>query len=421
MPRWPLLALIPLCACVDKASGDSGDPAVSWYVDIEPLVQKSCASCHDGAGVGKVNLTDAATAQSMADVMAGYVSAGLMPPPSSDPDCRSYGGDERMTLTEDEKALISAWAEAGAPLGDPDNAPAPVTWGTRIDDPDVVLTMPIAHELQVDLDGNEYFCTVVDNPLDEDAWITGLDVAIGNASVAHHMLLVVDEGGDAGDAYGDTDGSDGFDCRNPIMENDWRVLHAWAPGMDATLLPEGTGLPIEAGAQIVIQMHYFALGDTGGTLDQSGYKLKLTTDRPDVEINMDAIGPAGFRISAGEAEHTETDSYLNEYLDVTAFGVFPHMHLLGTSYKNWITESDGSETCMVEGDYSFDHQAFYIFDEPVLLGVGDTWNGSCTWDNSTSNPNQYNDPPEDVRYGEGTNQEMCYFLTYYAVGDHTSR
>ena len=45
---------------------------------------------------------------------------------------------------------------------------------------------------------------------------------------------------------------------------------------------------------------------------------------------------------------------------------------------------------------------------------GDTVKVTCTWDNSAENPNQQNDPPVDVGFGEHTDDEMCFGFTYVA-------
>ena len=43
---------------------------------------------------------------------------------------------------------------------------------------------------------------------------------------------------------------------------------------------------------------------------------------------------------------------------------------------------------------------------------GDVVTVNCQWDNSATNPNQPHDPPQDVVFGEGTGDEMCYAFTY---------
>jgi hypothetical protein len=56
-----------------------------------------------------------------------------------------------------------------------------------------------------------------------------------------------------------------------------------------------------------------------------------------------------------------------------------------------------------------------MFPEPVHLTSDMTVTASCTWDNSASNPDQLHDPPVDVRWGERTDEEMCFMLSYASV------
>jgi hypothetical protein len=173
---WTVLALL-IGACAHEDLPPPPPPAATWHRDIAPLVQRSCSSCHDGAGVGGLALTEPEVARAFADRMAERVIQGEMPPPVADPDCRPYEGAERMTLTPDERALFAAWAEAGAPAGDPAQAPSPRDWDTHITQP---------------------------------TWITGLETEPGNASVVHPMELYKDMSGDTGARYGATDPSKGL-------------------------------------------------------------------------------------------------------------------------------------------------------------------------------------------------------------------
>ncbi len=409
------LAPLLLVACSGKDAGvdDSAAADVTWYEDVEPLVAEHCASCHGPDGVAGLDLTDPATAQANADLMLGMVSAGLMPPPSADPTCRPYDNDDAMTVDAGELATLQAWVEEGAALGDPEDAQEGPGSVMRIEDPDVTLTMPFAYTPKLDGDGNEYWCVELENTLSETVWISGIDVSLGNTAVVHHMLLMKDENGDAGSEYGGVDPSEGFVCRDPMMEDDWTILHAWAPGMGATMLPEGTGMELAPGDQIILQMHYFWEGDSAPDPDQSSYLLTVSTEAPDATIEVYPVGPDHFTIPAGEADYEVYAELPWTYdLDITLYGVFPHQHLLGTRYEANLEKSDGSTDCLVRGDWDFHHQAFYMYDEPAVLSQGDTLAGSCWWDNSADNPDQYNDPPQDIEWGEGTNQEMCYFLFY---------
>ena len=87
------------------------------------------------------------------------------------------------------------------------------------------------------------------------------------------------------------------------------------------------------------------------------------------------------------------------------------MHVLGTAYE-MKTENE----CLVASDrYDFDNQLTYMFDQPIFLAPETKFSLSCTWDNSTNNPNLIIDPPVDVGYGERTDEEMCYVFTLASI------
>ena len=397
-----------LLACATGTATDSADaqidPSVpTWGADVAPIVERSCSGCHHEGGLGTGDFTTYAAARPMAGAMASALGASRMPPPAMDPTCRSYVGHERLVLTAEETALVTAWAEGGAPEGDPIDALTPPS--ISLDGADVEVTLPIAHTVAPDTDGNEYHCQVLENPFTEPTYITGFDVLVDQPAVVHHTLLAIDYGGDAGAGSGESDLTDGWDCRNPIAEDDWGILHAWAPGMEPTAFEDG-GLLVNPGDQIVLQMHYYAKPSDVGTIDQSGYRFR-TAPKVTHTIAMAPMGPTGFRIAAGEVEDA-TEDYLNDYnVDITVYGVFPHMHTLGQGYESTLQNADGSTTCLARANaWDFGHQMTYLYDEPAIWHKGETLTTRCTYDNTTDST---------VTYGEGTNQEMCFFLFYYGV------
>jgi hypothetical protein len=175
------------------------------------------------------------------------------------------------------------------------------------------------------------------------------------------------------------------------------------------------GMKVEPGDQIILQMHYFQSG-SAEQQDQSAYALK-TTESVNRQVMMYPYGPTDFKIPAGEEAHSATAEMTNPYADLRILGVFPHMHWLGTGYASTISNTDGEQVaCLAQADrYDFDFQSTFMFKEPVVWKLGDTVHTTCTWDNSEDNPNQFNDPPEDIGFGEGTNEEMCFFLYYFTL------
>src|SRR5579863_3489611 len=70
------------------------------------------------------------------------VRARKMPPWFADPCCGHFANDP--SLSPHQLATLSAWAEGGAPAGNPRDAPPPPHWaeGWNIPQPDLVLRMP---------------------------------------------------------------------------------------------------------------------------------------------------------------------------------------------------------------------------------------------------------------------------------------
>jgi len=384
----------------------------TWYQDVRPVVFDACASCHNGEGIGPGDFQTYAGAFEGRDLISAYLAGGLMPLPSADPECRPYKGHERMRLSDEDRAMLIDWASGDALEGDAETATEAEIFSGVLADADVIMPMPFEHTITPDDDGGEYFCMTPENPFDEPTYVTGFDVELGNQEVVHHMCLFVDFRGNAGESYGVDDTSEGFQCADPIIEDDWLPLHCWTPGMEPVEFPEDMGLFVAPQYQLVLQMHYFVEGDAPQT-DLSTYKFRT---QPSVsrEVWMEIDGPEDFQIPAGDSEHSDHAYWRNNDTDYEILGAFPHMHKLGSGYHSWIEAPDGTEDCLVQGEYDFDHQMTYMLEEPLDFPKGSKIGVECTWDNSASNPDQPSDPPQDVTWGEGTTEEMCYLLYYLA-------
>lgn len=396
----------------DTGGGDdtaTADP--TWYHDVQPVVQRVCGRCHVEGGVA-TSLMDAEDAIRLAPLMSAYVQAGTMPPPAPAADCQPYEAGERFAITDDEKALIVAWAEAGAPAGDPSTEVrwegAPLTLAPF--DAELRATVPYAPDF--DGDGNDYRCFLLDVGNSAATFVTGMEAMVDNAAIVHHVVLF-----DAHGRLGAADGYDpslGFPCSG-VGEAGWEAIGAWGPGANPTAFPPGMGLPLGADAQLVLQMHYFeGVENARGMTDQSGYGLTLVDD-VDLRVTTLPFGPTSFTIPAGDAAYRSTSRVTWRGDSALILGAWPHMHLLGSAISETISRADDTEACLLRQDtWDYHNQVVAGFLEPVPINAGDVVRTSCTWDNSADNPNQVNDPPIDVPFGELTTQEMCFVFTYVA-------
>ena len=399
---------------------------VTWHKDVKPLLDQACTRCHFDGGVGPGDFTTYEKAAPLAELMSAFTSAGLMPPPAADPGCRDYQGSGQMVVSEAQKQILADWAADGAPEGDPAEAPPPLTSSVpqHLDGADLEVRIP-AYSPSFRQSGDAYTCFVLETGREEGFYITGFEPLIDETSMVHHLVLMADQNNDVRDAYG----TQPFECHDDSYEtdpqlsevsDDWVALAAWAPGGGVIDLGEENGLWVGPGQVLVLQMHYYESSEEARFLeDTSGYRMR-TAETVKNEVFQLYPGPYEFVIPAEDDNYSDVQSVKWSRAFGSAgmrlLGTFPHMHVLGKSYRSWIEHADGSESCVIAGPYDFDNQLSYMFNEPVDWMAGDTWHNECTWDNSSSNPNQIYSPPQTATYGEGTGDEMCFFITYgYAL------
>ena len=195
----PVLLFLPLVvasACTPttqnaaekKVDGVPSD--LTYYRDIQPLLERSCNSCHTAGGIAPFALDSAEDAHDRATAMVGaVVDEGIMPPYYVLEGSMPTEDDTRFSA--DEKAILQAWADTGAPIGDESDsvhAQAVNLPTMRIDD-----TFDIGEEVDVTQlaesgETDHYHCFDIDLQFDADTAVTAFAVHPGNASLVHHVL-----------------------------------------------------------------------------------------------------------------------------------------------------------------------------------------------------------------------------------------
>lgn len=406
--------LLTLLGCPTDPGSTATD--LTWHGDIKPMMETYCTRCHQPDGQGAGDFTNDQVAISLAERSLARVEAGEMPPPAADPDCRDYHGSDRMVMPDAAKEQLAEWIAGGKPEGDPSEYLAVQTQELSLPGADLEVRMEFPYTPTYEdaaNPANEYRCFAMEHDRTEPFFITGFAPIVDEPSIVHHIVLFKmprDE------LWSDYDAQVGKDCINGTggAELDG-MLAGWAPGALPVVLEPGQGVRVNPEDVIVIQMHYFQSGpDAVGLSDQSGYQF-TTAEDVDTPLRMFPFGFFDFNIPAGADDHSERDMItIPDSVAVTVHTLFPHMHVLGTRYRVW-AEDDAGDTCLAEGDYSFDNQLSYQLKQPFTVAPGQSVGLECTWDNSTGNPNQFYDPPQDVRYGERTDEEMCFAFALASI------
>lgn len=437
------LLLLPLLAACDGAKQtDSAAAAPTWSADVAPLVTERCGACHTdgGASFALDSYDDAAP---YARAMASAIEAGAMPPwdAASTDECQPrFGFKNDPTLSDEEKALIRAWADAGAPEGDPATA-APLPEPPELTLTDATDVVGPTESYVTSGDDDEFICFVIDPALAEDSWLTGLQVEPGNAEVVHHVLVFSDPNQsslDLADEHGR------YDCFGSSGIGDAALLGAWAPGAFPNKTPDDAGIPVTAGSLLVMQVHYHPHGAVADP-DLTQLHLRWTTEQPANEAVLALVGNASskregllsgpndsdpdrpeFVIPAGATGHTETIEYTLDAGDgpYTIFSAGTHMHYIGTDmlievdHAEPVGDEPATECLIQTPTWDFNWQRGYAYDAPLdqvpVLRGGDTLRLRCTYDNTLDNPGVQAaladaglSEPIEVRLGEETLDEMC--------------
>jgi len=373
-----------------------GTGPVTYSGRVARVMQDRCVACHRPGAIAPFALTSYEEAAGWADTIAEVVREGRMPPWHASPDHGKFRNEAR--LTDGEKAAIAAWADDGAPRGDPVEPPAPPpdSDGWRIPKVDLVVELPRAVEVPASgVLPYQYFR--IDPKLDRDVWVQASQVRPQNPAVVHHLVVFVLPPGQA--------------SGNPL-DNDF--LAAYSPGMPPRILPEGTAKVIPAGSTFLVQAHY----TPRGTSQSDRSRIGLTfADRSAVRRRMTSAAAinSGFRIPPKAADYAVTAEHrFNQ--DYILYALLPHMHLRGKSFRYEAAYPDGRREVLLDVPrYEFDWQNVYVLDEPKAMPEGTVVRCLGRFDNSAANPNNP-DPSRVVTFGEQTNDEMLIGYMDVALG-----
>jgi hypothetical protein len=439
--RRTVLVCVALCSALGCSSeAEPNATAPTYYQVVKPILDAKCGKCHVEGGIAPMPLTTYKEAARYASSIATYVSSRVMPPWGAAPDVREYRFDASLTQTQID--AIGAWVRAGAPPGDPREEGAAL----HVDSselPRVDLTLSIPSPYTPTITPNEYRCFVLDWPYDHPVYVSGFDARPGNPAIVHHLQAYLAVPSDAPTVVGyDTaDPGPGYTCFGgpspdgapPLVT---RTLGGWTPGRGGMVLPEGTGILIEPGSKVVLQVHYHAesaadmqpdqsalLMTIEEQVDQIGYYVPWTDSQWAIDPTTMLI-PAGSEKTAYAYEAKPTDSLVFSVFSGNAsfpngfyvHTVYPHTHLLAKTIEGAIVRATGDTELLVSiPRWDFDWQREYVLAEPAFVGPNDELRVSCTWSNTFADQpivDGVQQAPHDVVWGEGTEDEMCSLIVY---------
>jgi hypothetical protein len=383
----------------------------TFHKDVEPIMQAKCQQCHRPNDIAPFALLTYLDASTYAEDIRLQVGNKVMPPWKPVPGVGSFRNS--YALSDAERQTLLDWVDAGAPEGDPADAPEPLPTNDspwQLGQPDMILNLPqyTPSERRPDT----YRCFSMPVSLLKDVYLNAAQALPGATQEVHHILIYMDETGESL-LYDGKDGNPGYDCFGSVGLESLSAgsyLGSWVPGTRIQRLDDGLGFLLRANARVVVQVHYHPSGRSSADQTSLGFYFA-----PDGSVKHRVLAipvvNTDFKIPANESAYPVTASFpipsLFGPISGKIIAVGPHMHLLGRQIKMDIVHTDKSETPLIQIDnWDFNWQGMYSLTDPVSFTTGDKLVVSSVFDNSEGNPRNPNKPIIPVGWGEGTTDEM---------------
>ncbi len=383
------LALLSTAAPAQVSTG-SGSPEVTFSEHVAPILYDNCVRCHRPGGVAPMSLVTYQEVQPWAPVIKYKTGIrdrmGAMPPYYLE---RGVGiqqmkDDER--LSEEEIALIAAWADTGAPRGNPELLPVPPQFEDSNDwvlgKPDLVVPLE-----EVFVPGDAADAWVAGNPvptgLEYDRYVRAVQMrevnnadsvaagqtVVGGLYIFHHMSW-------------DTGNPD-----DPDSLANWPVHEL---GRNPDIFDPQAGRLLQAGSSVIpTTFHLHANGrDTTGRME-IGFYFHPEDYQPEYRTGRIAGFGDGLNISIqGDRKDQQLHTYivLQEHTKISSFE--PHLHAPGARMCLEAIWGNQIETLACSGyDHNWVKQYTFADDYAPLLPKGTILHMIGFMDNVQQNPN----------------------------------
>ena len=385
----------------------SADETPTFYRDVLPILERHCQSCHRAGEIGPTPLMRYRDARVKARAIAQTVAAKKMPPWFADPRFGKFSNDP--SLTPEEIATISAWADANAPEGDPRDAPPPREWisGWQIPQPDLVVRMTKPVELP-ESGEIDYTYEIVPTGFAEGKWVEMSEIRPSSRESVHHAVVYIrppDSKWLRRAPIGTPFTADDLQDEQSQREAHWTdsdILLVYAPGSAPDQWPESMAKFIPPGSDLVFQMHYMAHGHA--TSDRTSIGMRFAKQTPKQRVLTLQLTNDHFVIPPG-ADDFRVEAHGTLPNDATLLSFMPHMHLRGKRFEYNLVHADGTIETLLRVNWDFFWQLSYRLAEPRELKAGTELQAAAWYDNSRNNPHNP-DPDASVRWGDQTDEEM---------------
>jgi hypothetical protein len=423
--RHAVLALGSVLAfCTANAAPVTANP--TFTKDIAPILQAKCQDCHRQGAMAPMALMTYEQTRPWAKSIKQRVIARQMPPWFIDKTVGIQHFANDASLSDEQMATIVKWVDAGAPMGNPVDMPAPKQFkedngwvlAKKYGQPDIVLksedyTMP-AHGQDV------WFKPYTDVNITEPRWVRAVEMRPGTPAgrrIVHHVLarLIQEEPNANADnrRAANSNGDDPAAGGGGGGANNAGLLMEWAVGKNYDIYRPDSGKLLLPGSRIWWELHLHAVGDQIKDHAELGVYFYPKGEEPAHRTYLTLFGATantGSRLDIPPNTVAETQGFhvLNRPARLENFQ--PHMHLRGKAMSLEAILPDGTTQMVSYVDhFNFNWMTNYIYadDSAPVFPKGTIIHVTAWHDNTRGNPNNP-DPEQWVGYGDRTVDEMAH-------------
>ncbi|MGD2045411.1 MAG: hypothetical protein PVJ80_06215 [Gemmatimonadota bacterium] len=388
---------------------------VTYARDVAPIIQNKCQECHTENSIAPFTLDNYDQVVRRARMIRRAVDERVMPPWHINPTIGIQHFKNNRGLTPDERQTVLAWIDAGTPMGDPADLPAPrepvdyTQWqmADQFGEPDLVVTSePYTLEAVTQ---DKWFRPVVPTGLTEERWVRAIEIKPsfpGGRRIVHHALAFLIQDESKATTLASSGGADA------AASMGGELFMEWAVGKVGEIFPEDGGKLMLPGSAIMFEEHLHAVGEKvenatvslGVWFYPKGYVPENRT-----RLTMfDVRGDTDIDIPPNEVAVTQDYHVIQQPSRFENFQ--PHMHMRGKAMKLEAIYPDGhKEVISVVDNFQWRWHNNYVYEDGYqpLFPVGTTLVLTAWHDNTAENPNNP-DPEQWVGYGDRTVDEMAH-------------
>ncbi|MBI4476200.1 MAG: hypothetical protein HY654_03445 [Acidobacteria bacterium] len=398
-----LYAAIP--AATDQATATSSGAQATYTKDVAPILQRSCQTCHRPGTNAPMSLLTYEDVRPWARAIKAKVAARIMPPWHIERNVGIQQFKDDPSLTDEEIVTIAAWADAGAPRGDPKDLPPPPTFpddeAWHIGTPDLIVEIPKDHIVPAE-GGDLWIDYIADSGLTEDRYLQAVESKPGPGarSVVHHLLTYLIQQVDEDEVL--------VGRLDDRATNNESFLNEYAVGKNGDILPDGTGKLVKAGAKIRFNLHYHASGKE--TRDRARVGLKFYPKGYVPKYHQISLQIARAQeIDIPPHSVTRHDGYYRFSKPARVSAIQPHMHNRGKRMcVEAILPTGQVEPLNCLGFEFAWHKVYNYADEVTPLLPAGTMLHTILWHDNTAANRSNPDPRNWVGYGQRTIDEMAF-------------